>query len=125
MLVDTSVLIDALNPRRTRRVLLADLSRRGHRLSTSTINAAEVYAGMRSGEEARTATLLEDFLVLPVTMEIARRAGRLVYDHARVGRTLALTDMIVAATALEFGYTVMTDNRRDFDIAGLTLYSFS
>lgn len=47
---------------------------------------------------------------------IARRAGSLKSAYARKGQTLDLPDMIVAATALEHGLTLMTDNRKDFPI---------
>jgi predicted nucleic acid-binding protein len=39
----------------------------------------------------------------------------------RQGQTRSITDMIVAATALENGLAVATDNRRDFQIPGLAL----
>ncbi len=48
--------------------------------------------------------------------EIARRAGSLKSEFARSGKTLSLADMIVAATALEHGLTLMTDNQKDFPI---------
>lgn len=55
-------------------------------------------------------------------MAIARRAGKLKNTYARLGQTLALDDTIVAATALEHGLTLMTDNRRDFPQPDLKLY---
>ena len=51
LLLDTSVLIDVLCRRSKRREFVADLARAGHVLSTTMLNVAEVYAGMRVGEE--------------------------------------------------------------------------
>ena len=34
----------------------------------------------------------------------------------------SLADMMVAATALEHGLSLMTDNRKDFPLPELTLY---
>jgi len=54
LLLDTSVLIDVLRRRNGRRELLAELVRAGHTLSTTALNIAEVYGGMRPGETAPT-----------------------------------------------------------------------
>ncbi len=125
LLLDTTVLIDALHPRRTRRAFLADLVRSRHRLATTTINVAEVYAGMRSGEEERTEAFLSDIELYTLTASIARRAGTLKHQHARLGRTFSLADMIVAATALEYDLTLVTDNVKDFDVPGVHLHPMS
>ena len=86
------------------------------------MKVAEVYGGIRPGEEEATARVLDNIVCLPVTLETARRAGELKAEWARKGRTLGLADMIVAATALEHGLTVVTDNRKDFPIEGLSFW---
>ena len=124
-LLDTTVLIDALRGRQNRRALLAELVEGGHMLGTAAINIAEVYAGMRAGEEARTESLLSNLECYPLTAQVARRAGTLKYESARKGQTLSLAGMIVAATALENGLVLMTDNRKDFAVVrGLEVYPF-
>ncbi|MBC8165886.1 MAG: hypothetical protein H7Y20_08445 [Bryobacteraceae bacterium] len=55
-LLDTSVIIDALNGKRGRRDLLLGLVRQGHLLACCPINVTEVYAGMRSNEEVSIIT---------------------------------------------------------------------
>lgn len=122
-LLDTTVLVDVLRGRNGRRELLAQLLLDGHKLTTSAINAGEVYAGVRAGEEARTTALFDRLSCVPVTCSIAQSAGALSCTWGRKGKTLALADMLVAATALEHGYTLMTDNRKDFPIAELQFYS--
>ena len=57
-LLDTSVIIDALNNKRSRHGLLLDLPRQGHLLACCPINVAEVYAGLLPKEESAT----EEFL---------------------------------------------------------------
>lgn len=123
LLLDTTVLIDVLRGRKDRRELLAELVEGGHTLATAAINVGEVYAGMRPGEEARTEALLTNLLIVPITAAIARRAGKLKCEWARKGKTFSLPDMIVAATAMEHGDVLMTDNYKDFRlIPGLNLY---
>ncbi len=125
LLLDTTVLLDVLRARQNRRSLLADLVAGGHILSTAAINIGEVYAGMRRGEEGRTEAFLSSLDCYPMTGAIARRAGSLKRAWALKGRTLSLADMIVAATALEHGLALMTDNRKDFPIPELNFYPLS
>ena len=122
LLVDTSVLIDALRLRRGRRQLLAELVRSGHTLATSALNIAEVFAGMRPEEEANTWRLLNPLECYEVTRPSAELAGRFKRDWARKGRTLTLTDTLIAATALEHGCVLVTDNRKDFPMPEVQLY---
>ena len=121
-LLDTSVLIDVLRLRRGRRELLAELARRGHRLATTALNVAELYAGMRPEEEARTEEFLDLLDCYALTAAAGRLAGSLKYKYARKGRTLTLADTIVAAIAMEERCTLMTDNRKDFPIPELDCY---
>jgi predicted nucleic acid-binding protein len=122
LLLDTSVLIDVLRLRRGRRELLAELARGGHTFATTALNVAELYAGMRPEEEARTEEFLDVLDCYLLTGAAARLAGRLKYRYARKGRTLTLADSIVVAIAMERRCTLMTDNRKDFPMPELDCY---
>jgi len=122
LLLDSSVLIDALRLRRGRRQWLAELVRQGHTLTTSALNLAEVYAGMRPVEEARTKAFLEVLECHEITASVAEMAGKLKRQWAQMGHTLTLADTIVAAVALEQGCPLATDNRKDFPMPDLQLY---
>ena len=122
LLLDTSVLIDALRQRHERRELLANLARAGHTLTTSALNVAEVYAGMRSSEETETEAFLGALECYELTRSAGRRAGRLKSQWAGKGRTLALSDAIIAAIALEQHCILMTDNRKAFPMPELDHY---
>jgi predicted nucleic acid-binding protein len=122
ILLDTTVLIDSLRGRNQRRALLASLVASGQALATSTVNIAEVYGGLRPGEEIGTRVLLDSLEWFPVSGAIAETAGQLKAKLRRQGQTRSITDMIVVATALEYGFAVATDNLRDFQIPGLALY---
>src|SRR5579863_4171020 len=99
-LLDTNIIIDALNEKRNRNVSLFNLAAAGHTLACCPINVAEVYAGIRPKEEERTTALLQSLKFYPITFPIAELAGRLKLDYSRKGRTLSIPDMIVAAVAL-------------------------
>ncbi len=104
-LLDTSVIIDALNDKRDRHSLLLGL-----------------YAGMRPKEEAATTAFLQSLQLYPATWPVARLAGELKRDYGRKGKTLNLDDVIIAATALHNRLTLLTDNVKDFPMQDLSLY---
>ena len=122
LLLDTTVLIDALRHRQGRRELLARAVHDGHTLVTTAINLAEIYAGMRPAEEASTEAFLSGLEHYPVTATVARRAGTLKRLWAQKGRTLTLDDLLVASVAMEHGLALMTDNRKDFPMPELAFY---
>lgn len=122
LMLDTSVLIDALRSRRGRRQWLAELVRSGHTLATSALNFAEVCAGMRAAEEEQTKLFLSLLQCHDVTANAAEMAGQLRRHWQQKGRTLTLADTIVAAVALEHRCPLATDNRKDFPMAELKLY---
>ncbi|HSS96468.1 MAG TPA: PIN domain-containing protein, partial [Terriglobales bacterium] len=101
LLLDTTVLIDALRSRKNRRQLLAELVRVGHTLSISALNVAEIYAGVRAGEESVTESFLSAFDCFDINAQTGRMAGELRNKWARKGRTLALADTVIAAAAIE------------------------
>lgn len=122
MLLDTSILIDVLRHRKRRNEWLAELVRGGNTLATTTLNIAEIYAGMRPAEEGRTEALLSGLEVYELSGASARLAGRLKNTWAKRGRTLPLADTIVAAIAIERGCALLTDNRKDFPMPEVQLY---
>jgi len=121
-LLDTSVLIDAINQKRNRPELLRELLRRGHTLACCPINVTEVYAGMRPHEESRTEEFLRSLQYSPITWPVARLAGLLKRDYSRKGIALATTDVTIAAVALYHHYTLVTDNLKDYPMRELDLY---
>ncbi|HET8925668.1 MAG TPA: PIN domain-containing protein [Candidatus Acidoferrum sp.] len=122
LLLDTSILIDVLRARNRRRELLADLTRAGHTLTTTVLNIAELYSGMRPEEEARTESFLGGLLCYELTGAAARLAGKWKFAWSQKGHTLALADMIVAAISREQHCQLVTDNRKDFPMSEVNLY---
>ena len=121
ILLDTSVIIDALRRRRGRRELLVALVEEGHELACCAINVAEVYSGMRPHEAEATAELIDGLEYVGISREAARHAGELRLEWQRKGKTLSLPDAIIAAVALRKDLTVATDNARHFSLLRLNL----
>jgi len=123
LLLDTSVIIDAINEKKNRNDLLTDLAeRQGHTLACCPINVSEVYAGMRPKEEQRTTALLRSLQLYPITFPVAELAGLLKRDYQRSGTILSLTDTIIAAVAIHNQLTLLTDNRKHFPMPQISLY---
>jgi predicted nucleic acid-binding protein len=77
---------------------------------------------MRPKEEAATEGFLASLQHVPITPAAARLAGEFKRDYARQGITLNLGDVIIAAVAVNDEITLLTDNIKDFPMAGLSLY---
>ncbi len=121
VLVDTNLLIDALNGRRGRREFLGELVAQGHELASCAITIAEVYAGMRPNEARKTEAWLADTEYYETQRSTAKLGGELKYNWARKGHTLFLVDTLIAAVAIENGLTLATDNVKDFPMPELKI----
>jgi predicted nucleic acid-binding protein len=121
-LLDTTVIIDAINNRNGRSKLLDKLIGLGILLACCPINVTEVYMGMRPNEAEKTQELLASLEFYPVTWEIAKYAGELYREWRQKGQTLALPDLTVAALAISNGLQLATDNPKDFPMPELRLY---
>ncbi len=121
ILLDTSVIIDALRKRHGRHEFLDQRKQAGDILTCSAVTVAEVYAGMRPAEAGATEELLEGLECIEVTQNIARQAGQLKYSWERKGVTINIPDAIIAATSLSLSLFLATDNLRDFPMPDLRL----
>jgi hypothetical protein len=132
-LLDTDVLSELRKRRRNPSMANWVRSVPGSELYLSTVTFFEIERGIERQRKADPAFAkdltgwLELTLrafgdrILPLTVNIARRWGRLA---AQIGNTEL--DLAIAATALEHGLTVVTGNTKHFEPAGaLILNPFS
>ena len=111
ILLDTNVLIDYLRNRKEAIEYLENLSA-VPRVSAVTI--AELYAGVREGQERQILDeLVNDFTVIEVTHDIAVKGGLFRRDYLR-SHGLELADAIIAATAETENATLVTLNKKHF-----------
>ena len=122
LLLDSSVIFDHFKARFGRPEYLEHLVDQGFTLACCSVNITEVYAGLRPGEESKTALLLESLECLAVTQEIARQAGLLRRDWQRKGHTLSYTDVTIAAVAIGYQVPLLTDNRKHFPLPEIQLW---
>jgi predicted nucleic acid-binding protein len=122
LLLDSSVIFDHLNGRFGRTEFLEQLMDQGHIFACCPVNLTEVYAGLRSGEESKTEVFLNSLEYLPVTPEIARRAGHLRRLWQKKGHTLSYTDVTIASVALTNRVAILTGNAKHFPMRELHLF---
>jgi predicted nucleic acid-binding protein len=97
------------------------------RLYMSTTTLAELYTwALRANAPPRRLQglldLLDDVVTLDVTPDVARRFGEVQASLLDKGQRAPNMDLLIAATALVHGLTVVTHNQQHFrKIAGLPL----
>ena len=113
LLLDTSVLIDALRGRAAAERLRA-LRRQGVEPWVSAVSIEEVWRGLRPEEEIAGRRMVEAMRLAPLGVAEARRSGRWRREYAADGITLHQADCLIAASAIGVGAALATANVRDF-----------
>ena len=117
-LVDTDVAIDFLRRRSYAQKLLENWAGEGL-LAISTLTHLEIYQGIKAGEESATNAFLDGLVSVVVDVPIARRAGTMLGDLRSKGITIGIADAIIAATALQFGAPLLTNNVEHYPFPNL------
>jgi tRNA(fMet)-specific endonuclease VapC len=124
LILDSSVIIAAERRGRTVWQILDQVrSTQGEiEVGVSVVTIAElVHGAYRAKTQEQLDRRLEfierlaaDVPVHPVTLEIARLAGRIEGQEEAKGIQLAFEDLLIGVTALHLGYNIATLNVRDF-----------
>lgn len=120
LILDTTVLIDALRGRPAA-ARLRDLASRREVLLTTAINVEEIIRGLRPSEQAVADALFTAIRVLPVREPDARRAGVWRREHAARGITLHQADCLIGAVTAGIGARLATGNPKDFPMPEVTV----
>ena len=108
-LVDTDITIDFLRRRDYARDLLNHWAGKGL-LAISALTHLEIYQGMKTGEEGATNAFLDGLVSIVVDIPVARQAGIMLRELRSKGTTIGIADAIIAATALQSGAPLLTNN---------------
>ena len=132
VILDSSVVIAAERRGQTVRQILEQVRAAQGELDIglSVVTIAELTHGAyraktEAGQLRRLAFIEElcrDVPVHPVSLEIAKLAGRIEGRQEAQGIRLAFEDLLIGATALELGHSVATANVRHFQrVPGLSV----
>jgi len=119
-LLDSGLLIRHLRGRPEAVRLLRNLGKQ-ERLAIASVSRLEIHAGMQEQERYATQKLLARFVNYDMDADVAERAGDYIREYRSQGVTLAISDAIIAATAIQHGLTLVTFNPKDFPMPGLSL----
>jgi toxin FitB len=124
-LLDTNVLSELRRPKPERKVLAFVAAQPLEILYVSSVTFAEIRFGIELVSDATRRAELGDWLthkvrpmfeqrVLAVTEDVMFKWRLLVEEGRKVGTTFSQPDLIIAATALHHGLTVVSRDARDF-----------
>lgn len=125
-LIDSCVLIDIERGRFT----LEALDAFGPSIAVSAITIGELSMGIELMQSAAKRARATNFLAtvtrilqcVPVDELVARTFGQVASDLRRRGMPIGAHDTWIAATAIAYGHTVVTDNVQHFEcVDGLTV----
>jgi predicted nucleic acid-binding protein len=99
-------------------------------LYISAVTLAEIRFGIERLKEPQRRAELNEWLtnrvrpmfdqrVLPITEDTMLQWRLLVEEGRKTGHTFSQPDLIIAATAIQHGLTVVTRDRSDYDRAGV------
>jgi hypothetical protein len=122
LVFDSDVLIDYL---RDQPLAVAFLEGTEQALAISAITIAELYAGVRDGEERQQLdSFVTAFTVLPLDGQPAQRAGLWRRQYGPSHGT-GLADALIAASVEAAGATLVTLNRRHFPMLARVLVPYA
>ena len=123
ILLDTTVLIDALRGRPAAQRLVS-LRRTGTEPWVCVISVEEIWRGLLPGDERHARRLFNGLRLAPLGVAEGVRAGAWRREFAARGVTLHQADCLIAAAAARIGATLATANVDDFPMIPLELMAW-
>lgn len=124
IVLDSTFVIDHLRGEPAAVRLLRRMFEDGDEPIVTEIVVCEVRAGLRAEDEHHLDALLEPIEFVQPGLRTAMTAGRWRADLRREGRTLALGDSLIAASAHDLGAAVLTRNARDFALTPVAVETY-
>ena len=128
--LDTDFIIDLLRRKSEAERKLEDLTAEGDKLTSTPLNASELYKGAynssRPIEEAKKVRHLLDTLdILEFSSAASETFGKLSIELQRKGNDIGDFDLLIASIALTHGEPLLTKNAKHFSkVPGLAVESY-
>lgn len=100
---------------------LAAVTKRGIPVYCSAVSWAEVYAGLRAGEETATDAFFAARIAVAIDAAIGRKAGAYLARYRR-SHGLQIGDALIAGAAGTAGLHLWTLNPRDYPMDDVRFY---
>jgi predicted nucleic acid-binding protein len=133
-LLDTNIISELRRAKPEPKVVTFVAGQSLERLYVSAVTIAEIRFGIELLPDARLRAELNDWLVhkvrpmfeqrvLPVSEDVMFKCRLLVEDGRKAGHTFSQPDLIIAATALQHGLTLVTRDTADYEKARVPLFN--
>ncbi|HMF76600.1 MAG TPA: type II toxin-antitoxin system VapC family toxin [Bryobacteraceae bacterium] len=133
-LLDTNVLSELRRAKPDAKVVAFVSSVPAKQLHVSTVTLAEIRFGIEKATDPNDRVILTHWLthtvrpmftgrVLEITEDIMLEWRLLVEEGRKIGHTFSQPDLIIAATALHHGLTIVTRNLKDFEKARVPVFN--
>lgn len=133
-LLDTNILSERRKPKPEPKVTAFYDAQPLNALYISVVSIAEIRFGIQLQADGTRRAELDEWLVrtlrpafqgriLPVTEDILLKWRTLMEEGRKTGHTFSNPDLLLAATALQHGLTIVTRDRSDFDKARVPVFN--
>jgi predicted nucleic acid-binding protein len=122
ILLDSDVIIAWLRGYDPFASILPTLLDRGDVLTWTPVSIAEIFAGVRKGEQPQIDNLFIVLEALPLNVEIGRKAGDYLKAYSK-SHGVELGDALIAATAYFHGIPLWTLNLKHYPMKDLQFFS--
>ncbi len=133
-LLDTNIISELRRAKPEPKVVTFVAGQSLERLYVSSVTLAEIRFGIELLPDARLRAELNDWLVhkvrpmfeqrvLPVSEDVMFKWRLLVEDGRKAGHTFSQPDLMIAATALQHGLTLVTRDTADYEKARVPLFN--
>ena len=128
IIIDTSVLIDALHRKQAALRKIKELEETGETLCTTQINVLELYKGVYSPTKSeaglqKVKKLLDAFVILSIDEDVYDMFGELSAELKRRGEAIGDFDELIASIALINGAVIVSGDSHFRRVPGLKAIS--
>ncbi|MBU1600323.1 type II toxin-antitoxin system VapC family toxin [bacterium] len=121
-LLDSDVIIEILRENTKVASLLKELYLKGNILCYSPVTKAEIYHGLRNGEENKTANFFAQLECILIDAKIGEKTGTYLKSY-RKSHGIQLGDALIAASSFCTKAYLITFNEKHYPMKDINLHS--